>query len=301
MPRQFTCRHCGTTTEVADEHADLAGACPECGKAVTASSAAGSARKHGGIGCGRLFILFILMLIGIDIIGTWSASLLPSVQSAREAGRYATCVNNLKQIALAMQSYHQTHGCFPPAFIPDEKGRPKHSWRVLLLPFLDQQDLYGKYRFDEPWNSPNNLLLANRMPGLYRCPSDPAADRSLTSYAMIVGPHAISDGPTARRVSDVKDGTSNTIMLAETANAEIQWLEPRDLNTEDMVFRVNALRDSPHESGCGISSRHPDRANVVFCDGTVRAIDEIVAEKILKAMLTIDDGDAVDPRAPERP
>ena len=102
-----------------------------------------------------------------------------------------------------MHEYQQKYGCFPPAFIPDENGKPKHSWRMLILPFLGKDGLYKKYRFDEPWNGPHNKELAARMPAVYRCPTyaDFLGDEttsSLTSYAMIVGPHAVSDGPTAR-------------------------------------------------------------------------------------------------------
>jgi hypothetical protein len=84
----------------------------------------------------------------------------------------------------------QKYGCFPPAFIPDKDGKPQYSWRVLILPFLEQDALYREYRFDEPWNGPHNLVLVNQMPAVYCCPSDYPSD-SQTSYAMIVGPHAI--------------------------------------------------------------------------------------------------------------
>jgi prepilin-type processing-associated H-X9-DG protein len=238
----------------------------------------------------------MILIPFVDILGMLLASLLPSVQSARESGRYATCANNLKRIASAMQRYYQTHGCFPPAFIPDETGKPKHSWRVLILPYLGESEVYARYDFDEPWNSLRNMAFANQMPRLYRCPSDPSADRSLTSYAMVVGPQAVSDGPTSRRLSDIGDGIMNTIMVVENVNAEFNWLEPRDLNTKDMAFRVNAFRGSPREAGTAISSRHPGLANVLFCDGTVRLIAETMDEKAVKALLTIDGGEAITAR-----
>lgn len=250
-------------------------------------------RERKGWGCLSWVVLTIILMPVVDILGMFLASLLPSVQSARESGRYATCANNLKQIASAMQRYHEAHGCFPPAFIPDETGKPMHSWRVLILPDLGEAAVYARYRFDEPWNSPKNMALANQMPRLYRCPSDPSANRSLTSYAMVDGPHAISNGPLARQMSEIKDGASNTIMVAENVNAEFNWLEPRDLNANDMTFRVNAFRDSPREAGTAISSRHPGCANVLFCDGTVRLIAETMDEKTLKALLTIDGGEAI--------
>ena len=70
----------------------------------------------------------------------------------RSGGRYRSqCKLNLKQIAIALHNYHETHGSFPPAVTYDANGRPAHSWRVLILPFLENADLYKQYRFDEPW------------------------------------------------------------------------------------------------------------------------------------------------------
>ena len=87
-------------------------------------------------------------------------------RDVRESGRRAQCRNNLKQIVLALQSYHQANGCFPPAYIADKNGKPMHSWRVLILPYLDRNALYKAYNFSEPWDGPNNkklLALASRV------------------------------------------------------------------------------------------------------------------------------------------
>ena len=87
---------------------------------------------------------------------------------------------------------------------------------------------------------------------------------------MILGPHAISDGPTARRMSDIRNGLSNTIMVAEAAKAGINWMEPRDLNTKNMSFCINAVIGNVQRDACEISSCHNIVANVLFCDGSVR-------------------------------
>ena len=80
------------------------------------------------------------------------------------------CVNNLKQIGLAMHNYHATHKTFPPAFTVDKDGKPLLSWRVLILPYLEQDALYKEFHLDEPWDSPHNRTLIERMPPTYRCP-----------------------------------------------------------------------------------------------------------------------------------
>jgi prepilin-type processing-associated H-X9-DG protein len=234
-----------------------------------------------------------MIIIGCDACSMLLNVYLPAIRRAREEGRQERCVENLKQIGLAMRAYHQQYGCFPPAFVPDKNGKPQHSWRVLLLPLLDRQDLYARYRFDEPWNSANNAALARHMPRVYQCPSNPETSGTQTGYAMLVGPHAISDGPTPRRVSDIKDGLSNTILVAEAADAGIHWLEPRDLDTTKMVFRINPIATGANGGTCDeISSRHPDQANALFCDGSVRPLSsDSLTRKAVEARTTIDGDD----------
>ena len=239
-------------------------------------------------------LLLILLIVGCDSIGMLVGILGPAVQAAREAGRRTQCVKNLEKIGLAMQSYHQEYSCFPPSFIPDENGKPKHSWRVLLLPFLGEQGLYAQYCFDEPWNGPKNMVLDRKMPGVYHCPSDSTPSLSQTSYAMIVGPHTISDGPTARRMSDIKDGPANTIMVAEAAKTGINWMEPRDLDAPKMDFCTRAVEKDLQRNTCEIFRSHDAVANVLFCDGSVRTLaNESVNPKELEAMMTIDGSETV--------
>ena len=207
MSINVTCPHCGATSDVSDNYARQDGPCPHCGKPIAIPSSeadsplsdASVPPKHkGGHGC-LIAILLALLVVGILI-----ALLLPAVESAREAARRCSCNDHMKQIVLAMHSYQEQYKCFPPAFIADKNGKPMHSWRVLLLPYLCGNEFYEQYRFDEPWDGPHNRALAAKMPSiyqsLYHCPSDPKIDSMETSYVMLVGPHAISDGPTGRTV-----------------------------------------------------------------------------------------------------
>ena len=161
-----------------------------------------------------------------------------------------------------MHNYQQQYNCFPPAFIPDKNGKPMHSWRVLILPYLEEEDLYAQYRFNEPWDSPHNKALAAQMPGSIVVRASGSAGTK-TSYAMLVGPHAISDGPTGRAVRDIKDGLSNTIMVVEAADADINWMEPRDIDAEKMRFHTSSGRKRTPRHGSEISSHHSGGANVL--------------------------------------
>jgi hypothetical protein len=215
-----------------------------------------------------------------------------SVEDAREAARCANCAGTLKIIAGAMLNYHDKYGCFPPAYIADKDGRPMHSWRVLIMPFLENQEFIDRYRFDEPWNSPHNRALADGIPHgmnpnypIYHCPSDRDSDKWDTSYVMVVGPRTISDGPTSTSREDFTDGISNTIMIVEMSESGIHWMEPRDLKFDEMSFRIN----DPDRRG--IRSKHLGGVNIVLCNMNSRVVHENIDPEVLKGLLTRNGGD----------
>jgi len=290
MPIPFTCPHCGLQTSVADEYAGQTGPCAGCGKPITVPSPAQPAPYGPPPAKRRTPVVLIVVLALVVVLfcsGLPIALLLPAVQAAREASRRSQCCNNLKQLALAMHNYHDTYKCFPPAYIADESGKPMHSWRVLVLPFIEQQALYERYDFDEPWDSPANLALAQTVIPAFRCPSDAVASGPETNYVMIVGPGTLYDGEESTSMRNIKDGTSNTIMFVEVVGSGINWLEPRDLDIEQLSFQINA------PGGQGIQSSHPGGANVAFCDGSVRFLSETIDPQTLQNLITIDDGNPV--------
>jgi hypothetical protein len=202
-------------------------------------------------------------------------ALFPPVQSARESARRGTCMNNLHNIALALQGYHQVNGCFPPAYIADKNGKPMHSWRVLILPYLERTDLYKAYDFSEPWDGPKNKRLLAVHLKLYHCPSDvigPFIGR--TSYVAVVGRNAAWAGEKSRKLGpvDFPGGPSHTIMLVEVANSGIPWMEPRDLSLDELEaggVKPPALT---------VSSNHGPREDFFFtydhgCGANVAMVD----------------------------
>jgi prepilin-type processing-associated H-X9-DG protein len=142
------------------------------------------------------------------------------------------CGNNLKQIALALHNYHDTYGSFPPAFIADENGIPRHSWRVLLLPFVEAQGIYDQYDFSEPWDGPNNSKLLTRMPSVYSCPSSPDGARGSTYYVAVVGAQTTWPGQKPGTRAAIADGMEHTVHVIESDYA-VPWLEPRDASFEE--------------------------------------------------------------------
>ncbi|MGD9720256.1 MAG: DUF1559 domain-containing protein [Pirellulales bacterium] len=163
------------------------------------------------------------------------------VRSQQEVARRAKCTGLLKQVGIALHNYHATDKCFPPAYFADADGKPMHSWRVILLPYFGDaasRALYQQYRFDEPWDGPNNRTLAGMIPQVYRCPSS-TAPVGETSYTAVVGPEAGWPGSEARNIGDFTDGLSSTIALVEIAESGINWMEPRDLTFTQAAQGVN--------------------------------------------------------------
>src|SRR6056297_1698819 len=109
-------------------------------------------------------------IIVIIILAILVALLLPGVRTTRGTARRSACKNNLKQIGLALHNYHDTYGSLPPAYTVDEQGRKLHSWRTLILPFLEEQALYEQIDLSQPWDSPANAAAFETIPIVYRCP-----------------------------------------------------------------------------------------------------------------------------------
>jgi len=177
------------------------------------------------------------------------------------------------------------YGCFPPAYLADAKGQPIHSWRVLVLPFVEEKSLYDAYRFDEPWNGPNNIKLADRMPRIFHIPSEPAST-ALTNIVAIVGPGTAFPGSRCTRMEEYADGLDNTILLAEIADSRIVWIEPNDLRVESMSFRVNSHKKP------SVSCSRRGGPYVVFADSIhAYQLNTSLRPEALRALTTIAGGE----------
>ena len=223
-----------------------------------------------------LMLCFLTLIIG-------------AAHHARKIAHQSVCRGRMSQIAMALQNYHDFYGTFPPACLTDAAGRPMHSWRVLILPFLNSYDLYQEYRFDEPWDSLHNRKLALRSRNeIWHCPSGSHDDSPNTDYVVIRGEDTLF--PVSRSVSltEIQDGPANTILLAEIGHSNIHWMEPRDLSSEEMSFRVNDFKRP------SISSSETDGPAVVFADGiTACRLDSTLRPETLKALTTIAKGESI--------
>ena len=175
------------------------------------------------------------VIVGTAVTGIAAALLLPAVQQARSTARQMQMTNNMKQVALAMLNHEAAIKRFPSAYTVDEDGKPLHSWRVKLLPYLDQYQLYEQIRLDEPWDSEWNSQFHDAVIPVYQDPRmDLAPGQAVMS--VVVGEGTVFD-PASKRgcsLSQITDGTSNTVLLVERAEP-FCWMDPTaDVTLEEL-------------------------------------------------------------------
>lgn len=228
-----------------------------------------------------------------------------TVHGHREGYRRASCRDNLRTIGLALHNYHAQYGRFPPAYVADAKGRPMHSWRVLILPYLGESDaknVYQQYRFDEPWNSPHHQKLAAQVPFAFRCVTTSVAEPGAplaTHYVAVTGPGTAWPGPTGACVKDMVDGTSKTIQLVKIADSDIHWMEPSDVTLEEALAEQSGARAVPSshhyvERTYFFTSTYPLTGHVLLADGSHRCLRKRPSREDLAASLSIAGGETLD-------
>ena len=282
MAIAYSCPHCSKQFSVAEQYAGQTGPCAACGKPITIPMAgyayapkAGAAAAAGG---GIAVVAIVLVVMLVLCAGVGLALLLPAVQAAREAASRSQSSNNLKQIGLALHNYHDVYGAFPPAVVTDASGKPLYSGRVLLLPYLEQNNLYQAFNKDEPWDSPNNRMISQTPIRTFMDPSSPErpATAGKTDYLFVTGQGTIFEAGKNTKLMQITDGTSNTILCIEVKNSGVNWAEPRDFDASQPV---------PLPPG-----NHPNVNIVLFADGSVRTLSQSAASPPLVRQISSKDG-----------
>lgn len=317
MPFQFTCPYCFKKTLVEDRYAGQTGPCVSCGKMVTlpmlelegisSSPAVRSQPPLPSPGPRSRLLTRILVRLRRPWItaGLMSAAIVVSVwivwqiaagmgslawvQKIQQRQAQAGCLNNLNRIANALNEYAAKHGSYPPPVVYDEKGKPMHSWRVLILRELGEFEIYNRYRFDEPWDSQANSQLVGRLcPRVYVSPgASDFRNVSQTNYFLIVGDGGLfpSQGQPLSP-ENILDGPGNTLLVVEGANQFHEWIEPIDIDIANW--------NRPGGAKISLGGTHLGGSTAVLADSTTVWLPDDLAPEVLNGLITPDGGEPID-------
>jgi prepilin-type processing-associated H-X9-DG protein len=228
---------------------------------------------------GRGFRL-VEVLVVLGIIAVLMGLLLPATRTSRRAARRTQCGNNLKQIALALHNYEQAHRALPPAYTVDAKGRPLHSWRTLILPYLEQEPLYRTIDLSKPWNDPANAQALETFLPVFRCP-EAVGPQNTTTYLAIVAPNGCLIPKESRRLAEITDTHDSTLMVIEAGEENaVPWMAPEDAD-ESLMMSLGSTTKLHHAGG----------TNACFVDGHVTFLRADTPAEALRALMSISGND----------
>lgn len=240
----------------------------------------------------------VLGFIGLVLLGMS----LPDFLEGREQARRAICNNGIRQIVAALHVDAMAKRRLPQAIIRDSQGRPLHSWRVSLLPHIDENSIYEAYDWSQPWNGTMNRGIVAKPIDILECPSDPSANLNTprTNYFAIVGLKTAWPEDRGHALSEITDGLGETILLLEAVGLNIAWGEPRDLTFDEAVVLLSdptsgqAVHEGHQSPGFSFYREGIPGVHAAFADGAVRFLPVPLPEEMAKALLTANAGDQVD-------
>ncbi|MEM6776840.1 MAG: DUF1559 domain-containing protein [Planctomycetota bacterium] len=248
MPYLFTCPHCQARTEVEDTYSGQSGHCVVCAAAITLPDFAGNqgANEVGSKSRKRVPVVWIvtagslLVMIGAGLVAAirYGGA---TADRLREGRVRLTSIRNLETIAAALNAYASDHGTYPPSIVRDAAGKPMHSWRALILPYIGEEELYLEIDFEKPWDAPENQSVTyGPSPSVFRHPTIQGWSRD-ANYYLITGPGTLFPNSGPLGPGDVTDGPHKTILAVEAASQSQStlWLEPVDLDVVSIGGRIN--------------------------------------------------------------
>lgn len=320
MAFEFTCPHCFKKTLVDDSVAGQEGACVSCAKPIqvpypphlrkdstsddltslgaTTSSPLATTLPTVAIAKAALpkraikaktkvlvakaVVLALLALAGGGIVlyVMW-----PSVVTLKATRDRQACKSNLQKIAVALNSYAAEHGKYPTPVVRNASGKPLYSWRVLLLPYLGEENLHAKFQLDEAWDSPENATLLSLMPTVFASPANAlGTDISESNYVLLTGKGTLFPDESPLGPRSITDGKDRTLLVVEVATIGRYWTEPADID----FSKMSGQRGAPTLQGAptAIGGTHSGGATVAFADGRAGWLPDDIDFKIVRSLVT---------------
>ena len=222
-------------------------------------------------------VLYKLCGFGVVVLAL-AFLLIPARRNARPAAYRMQCMNNMKQIGLALLSYEEQYQTFPPAFTTSADGQRLHSWRTLILPFMEHSELYAKIDLTQPWNADVNRSARETYIDSYSCPSS-SVSAGLTTYFAIVGPNAALLPQGGRRTNQITDGPENTCLIYDgPAAVASHWMQPID---PELPLDLRQLGRLSHAGGLP----------VLMADGAGHFLGIETSPETVAGLKTVDGGE----------
>ena len=233
--------------------------------------------KPQATGRSRAWITWLMVL---GVFALLVSLLLPGTRTPQPPMHRSQCVNNLKQIALALYNYEEHYLALPPAYTVDAHGKPLHSWRTLILPFLNEHELYRKIDQTKAWDDPVNAAALQTIPTVFRCPAW-VDSKNHTLYLASTATHGCLQPEGTRHFSEITDDHANTLMVLEVPiDRAVPWMAPLDAN-EQLILSIGPKSKLAHNGG----------VNAGFCDGSVQFLKSNTSAAKRRALISIDGDD----------
>ena len=238
----------------------------------------------GATSTAKILIIVICAAIGGVLLGACCciapALLLPGVQQARVAAERVDTMNKSRIISLALQNYHDTHGKYPPAYLTDDSGNRLHSWRTMLLPYMEMNNIRAEIDMDQPWDATENAPFRNLEIPTYQSSRGERVVAGATNFVAVVGPGTVFDPDRINEIASIRDGTVNTAIFIELPSSEIQWMEPQDVSIEEAI---EIVKNNPYPTGVIVG----------MADGTATVLPKDMPAEDIRNLFLIADGNVV--------
>lgn len=228
------------------------------------------ARRRGANFFVKLCVVGALLFVLIGLM-------LPAVRTARPAARRMQCANNLKQISLALFNYHEKFRSFPPAFTVDDDGNRLHSWRTLILPFMEQSALYDTIDLSVPWSDPVNHEATKSTVPAFHCPES-NIESVFTRYLAVVGENCPWHPTFRKSLSDFIGAEHRLAIVIEAPDRDaVHWMSPDDYSESQFLAMSKSLEPA-----------HPYGYHVAHADGSVSFLSNMADDEARRSLVHVE-------------